>query len=108
MRGIKRRFCLDSESPLSWWFRKQLILLHRRKRQVPKVLVPRPGGHDIAFLYPLIPCVGDLCLFERVSRRTVLDGIQGVGNEAKLFEMRRKRAVQGEAAVEVRNMRINK
>ena len=37
---------------------KPLIYLAIPDRQMPKVLVPCPGGHGIAFVYPSIPCLG--------------------------------------------------
>jgi hypothetical protein len=79
---------------------KPLIYLDIQDRQMPKVLVPCPGGHGIAFVYPSIPCLGSRVFkFRRAFSKAG-------GNREPAFEVRHEKEHEprnGEAAVEVRN-----
>ena len=59
------------------------------------MLIPCLGGHAVAFIYPLIPCKGT-CVF--CYRNSTFE----------IEKMKRNTSREMRAAVEVRNMRINK
>jgi hypothetical protein len=58
MLGFSSILSFNQQSPAFRQVRKSLILFRVPNLQVPKGLVPCLGGHDIAFIYPLIPCKG--------------------------------------------------
>jgi hypothetical protein len=63
---------------------------------MPKVLVPCPGGHGIAFVYPSIPCLEVVCFLDGL-----LPGQAENGNQHSKFDMKKNTSrATGEAAVE--------
>jgi len=49
------------------------------------------GGHDIAFIYPLIPCKGQLCSLSRTFHKAVLDWAEA-GSKKQIFEMKKNKS----------------
>jgi hypothetical protein len=65
-----------------------LILLSPPNAQVPKGLVPCAGGHDIAFIYPLILCRGVVFLEQEFPKTVWTD--RGWGSKKQIFEMKKE------------------
>jgi hypothetical protein len=79
---------------------KPLIYLDIQDRQMPKVLVPCPGGHGIAFVYPSIPCLEAVSL----SLGGLLARQAETGNQHLKFDMKKNMSrVMAKRPVEVRN-----
>ncbi len=89
--GSAPSFLLIQQFPAFRQVRKSLILFRVPNLQVPKGLIPCLGGHDIAFIYPLIPCKGScVSLKQGVPKGVFWGGAEFLDSRSRWQQMKDK------------------